>query len=128
MEKDFDNWNSLKKRLDKKFVTYCHEGEIWWCSIGINIGHEENGKNINFERPVLILKIFSKDLVCIIPSTSKIKNRKYYFKLFFKGKYSSIILSQVRVISPKRLLRKITQIDKFELRKIKRTLKYYLLN
>ena len=45
--KEFDKWNELKKKLHnsekpKKF--YFREREIWWCSLGLNIGFEEDGK------------------------------------------------------------------------------------
>jgi hypothetical protein len=41
MEKDFDQWNSLKKQLNEnERIFYAHPREIWWCSLGINIGAE----------------------------------------------------------------------------------------
>lgn len=43
MKKDFNSWSQLKQKIDsqEKFP-YFEEREIWWCSIGLNIGHEEN--------------------------------------------------------------------------------------
>lgn len=35
---------------------YFKERQIWWASIGQNIGVEANGKNKKYERPVIILK------------------------------------------------------------------------
>lgn len=49
------------------------EGEIRWCRLGMNIGSETQGKGSYFERPVLILKKFSRDVFLGIPVTSKIK-------------------------------------------------------
>lgn len=50
--KNFDSWNELKKGLentnrllDKEF--FFHEREIWWTSLGLNLGHEQDGKNNN---------------------------------------------------------------------------------
>ena len=44
--KDFDKWNELKKKLHvRQERLLFHEREIWWCSLGVNIGFEENGKN-----------------------------------------------------------------------------------
>ena len=46
--KDFDSWNTLKQRLNSKedkSVPWIKEREIWWCSVGINIGHEADGHN-----------------------------------------------------------------------------------
>jgi mRNA interferase MazF len=56
MEKNFNEWNFLKQNLDKKEKTiFFKERDIWWCSLGLNIGHEENGKNTYFTRPILVI-------------------------------------------------------------------------
>ena len=61
MNKDFDNWNILKKRIDFQKNTFLpRAGEVCLCVMGINIGFESNGKNDNFVRPVLILKTYKK--------------------------------------------------------------------
>ena len=41
MDKDFDSWNKEKKEINShdELVLF-HEREIWWCSIGINVGDE----------------------------------------------------------------------------------------
>ncbi len=115
-QKDFDTWNGLKKELeytdkvlDREF--FFHEREIWWTSLGLNLGHEQDGKNINFERPVIIIKKFNQHLCWIIPLTSKSKaNPLYYHKLSnnLEGDTDSVaILSQIKLISSKRLLRKV---------------------
>ena len=45
MNKDFDSWNEAKKGLDSYDVFLpIKEGEVWWCSIGMNIGIEMCGK------------------------------------------------------------------------------------
>lgn len=124
MQKNFDQWNTLIKRLDRRRVNvYCHEKEIWWCNLGLNVGCEENGKNVNFERPVLILKKISKEMLWVLPTTSKIKNNQFYYKIFYRGRYYSVILSQLRIISSRRLLRKIWFIKTEEFKKIKRIIK-----
>ncbi|MDD4358801.1 MAG: hypothetical protein PHY30_03230 [Candidatus Pacebacteria bacterium] len=74
IEKQFDDWNKKKKQLNrKKSCIYCKNREIWWASMGFNIGREMAGKNSNFERPILILKKISKDTLFILPFTSKKK-------------------------------------------------------
>lgn len=101
----FDTWNNIKKQLhlrNKKI--YFKEREIWWASVGANIGYEENGKNSDYERPVLIYKKFNKDLIWAIPMTSKSKDNKYYFII---STNSVVILSQLRSFSSKRLIRKM---------------------
>lgn len=79
MEKDFNNWNLLKKILDdKKSYPNIRQREIWWTSIGINIGHEENGKGGSYSRPVLVVRKFNKHIFLGVPLTTKIKDNPYY--------------------------------------------------
>ncbi|HNY35760.1 MAG TPA: GNAT family N-acetyltransferase [Candidatus Pacearchaeota archaeon] len=120
--KDFDGWNAKKKELDKKNKSlYYYEREIWWCSLGINIGYETDGKNDEFERPVLILKTFGNGTFWMLPLTSKIKENPYYYKCTLEGKEetSCVVLSQVKLISEKRLIRKMTMLPKEDFQKIK---------
>ena len=108
MQKDFDGWNKLKKSLDSNArPEYFHERDIWFCSIGINIGSEQNGHNENFERPVLILKKWSNDTFVGLPLTSKLKKGNYFFDLSTKEEVSIVLLCQIRTLDRKRLLRKI---------------------
>ena len=60
--KIFANWTKLKIRIHASEANkdvYFKEGQIWWASVGQNIGVEANGKNENYERPVVILKKFN---------------------------------------------------------------------
>lgn len=112
MQKDFDTWNNKKKELDNNaFSDYVHTQEVWWCSLGINIGFEQNGKHELFERPVLIIKKFSNDVVLIIPLSTKTRQNIYYFNFTHNSNEFSALLSQVRLISTKRLNRKIYKMD-----------------
>ena len=45
MDQDFDNWNIKKKELSNGKRVYFHKGEVWFTSIGKNLGDEEDGKN-----------------------------------------------------------------------------------
>ncbi len=57
MYKDFDNWNEKKKAIEGRFSNIIfRERDIWWCSVGINVGNESCGKGKDFQRPVIILK------------------------------------------------------------------------
>jgi hypothetical protein len=83
MEKDFDKekilkwfkgWAELKPKLHfSEREIYFKERQIWWASVGQNIGSEENGKHGNFERTVLIFKKFNKDTFLGMPISTKIK-------------------------------------------------------
>lgn len=108
--RSFVTWTKLKIRIhlfDKKI--FFKEREIWWCALGKNIGFEQDGKNDMFERPILVLKKFNHYLLWGLPLTSqdKTKNSTYYISTFYNQERSFIILSQLRLISSKRLLRKI---------------------
>lgn len=107
MEKDFNKWSNLKQKLnfDHKTPSF-EEREIWWCSIGLNIGHEENGKSELFSRPVLIVRKFNNYIFLGIPLTSKIKeHHRFYHKIYFKDTEQSVMLSQIRVWESRRLTR-----------------------
>lgn len=113
MLKDFINWIQYKILLhgSPKNVVF-KEKQIWWCSLGINIGVEQDGKNQKFNRPVLIIKKFNHKQFWGIPLTSQIKNEsELYFQINLKGKISYLCLSQMRVMDSKRLNNLISQMD-----------------
>ena len=123
-KKDFDRWNNKKKKIEEndKNILTSHR-QIWWTSVGLNVGDEEDGKNENFERPVLVLKTFNRKVFLGIPITSRKKENKYYFEIEYHNKKYYLILSQIRLFSNKRLLRKITKIDSNVFVEIKKSLK-----
>ncbi len=123
MIKDFDDWNEKKKRInDSEFKGFIHEREIWWSSLGLNIGDEEDGKNQFYERPVLIIKKFNRDLALIVPLTSKIKDNKYYITFSYGNDKIAAIISQIRLISTKRLIRRQRRINGETFRKVKESI------
>lgn len=120
MEKDFNAWHKKKKDIHfNKKAPFFHERDIWWCSLGVNIGQEQNGKNNNFERPVLVLKKFNNDILWTIPMSSANKDDEYYFPIINKGRTYSLVISQLRLISSKRLLRKIRTLSHGEFEEVK---------
>ena len=114
MFKDFINWIQYKILLQNspKNIVF-QERQIWWCSIGVNVGVETDGKNQKFNRPVLILKKFNHSQFWAIPLTSQVKvENDLYYKINLKGKVSYLCLSQMRVMDSKRLNNLIFQMDK----------------
>ncbi len=111
--KNFETWNTEKTKLENfgHDTLSFHEREIWWCSIGLNLGDEQDGKNELFERPVLVLKKFNNKLAWVLPMSTKQKNGKYYHNLEHDGKIFSVILSQLRLISTKRFHRLVRKIS-----------------
>lgn len=94
---------------------YFYAREIWWCSAGLNIGVEADGKNENFERPMLIIKKFNADMVWALPLTTKEKVNRFHYKLNHETITSWVILTQIKIISTKRLLRKVGSISEMDL-------------
>ena len=136
MTKNFDEWNSLKKIIDvNKREVFGYPREVWWCSLGINIGVEIDGKNENFERPVIIIKVYNKETMLVLPTTSKEKKDEFHIpieidaqNLETKEFYKKIVyvkLTQSRVISNKRLLRKVDVINEEDFKKIKNAFKNF---
>jgi mRNA-degrading endonuclease toxin of MazEF toxin-antitoxin module len=118
--KDFDSWNTQKKKLEEINPTlHFHEREIWWCSLGLNVGDEQDGRNNLFERPVLVFKKFNGRICLVIPMSSKIKPGPYYHHFKFNKKVFSLSLSQLRLISIKRFRRFIGKISSDEFSIIK---------
>ena len=113
MQKDFDKWNINKKTLNSNTQgPFYNEREIWWCSLGVNIGFEQDGTGDNFDRPILVIKGFNKNTFLSIGLTGKKKTGKYYFYLGkIEGRDSTAVLSQIRLVDSKRLIRKIITLD-----------------
>ncbi len=123
----FVEWTKFKIKLHKsKKLIYFREREIWWISFGINIGYEEDGKHDSFERPGLIIKKFNKDMLWVVPLTTKSKTGKYYYQFEYEGKKYSVILSQLRLVSDKRLLRKIRKLEIDHFAEINKQIKKFL--
>lgn len=113
MLKDFDAWSKLKKKLeDKKNGPDVHTRDVWWCHIGCNIGEEANGKNEAFSRPILVLKRITKNSFVGLPLTSKDKEGSWYVPISIHDRTSNVVISQVKMISTKRLTKKIARVDK----------------
>ncbi|MDD5396698.1 MAG: type II toxin-antitoxin system PemK/MazF family toxin [Candidatus Moranbacteria bacterium] len=118
-KKEFEVWNKKKQELHKTNKDiYFRKGEIWWCSLGVNIGYEQDGKNENFERPILVLRKINRHLALVIPLSSKLKNHPYYYQYSHEGKLFSAIIFQLRVMSTKRFLRRLGFVGKDEFNKI----------
>lgn len=112
MEKDFDTWNVQKKTVNQMSSKLYHERDIWWCSLGINVGFEQDGAGIEHQRPVLVIKGVSKELCFIAPLTTSLSKNKNRIPLgIITGKSASVIISQVRLIDTRRFINKIGVID-----------------
>ena len=121
MEENFDKWNQVKKNVQEDEKTRLFkQRDIFFITMGQNIGFEQNGKGENFVRPIVILKKITNQMFIGIPLSSQIKDGDWFFKFEFniKDKISLniAILPQIRMFSSKRLLNKIgvMKIEDFE--------------
>ncbi|MCX6755647.1 MAG: type II toxin-antitoxin system PemK/MazF family toxin [Candidatus Nomurabacteria bacterium] len=122
--KSFDDWNILKKELENRNTIYVSERDIWFCSVGINVGSEQDGKHELFERPVLVLKKVSLNTFIGLPLTSIKKKGSWYVEI--KSTNSSAIIPQIRLFDTKRLTRKIGVILIEEFENIRYEVKKYI--
>lgn len=111
----FDEWNIQKIDIhENKSRLHFRQGEIWFISIGQNIGYEVYGKGEKFLRPVLVFRKINKNTFLAIPLTSKIKEDRFHCQVNFKDKINSAILTQIKTIDTKRLFYKIGNLNKEE--------------
>lgn len=109
----FIDWTQIKMTLDHlPITTFPRKKEIWWASLGQNVGVEMNGKSNKFERPVLVISAFNADSFLIAPITSKVKEHKFLPKFISStGAINSVSVSQLRTVSVKRFNRKIADMS-----------------
>ncbi len=111
MEKDFDKWNEIKKKIHQEENIpdrFPKEGEVWMSNLGKNIGFEQNGGGENFSRPILIIKKFNNHMFWVVPLSTKQKNFDFYYNFIdIDNKKVSAILAQLKLMSVKRFNRKM---------------------
>jgi mRNA interferase MazF len=126
--KDFDSWNEFKKKVhSKEKFSLCSEREIWWTSLGLNVGNEQDGTGNDYERPVVILKNINNTTCFIIPLTTSPIDNPYRIPLGkIKGKNAWAAISQLRAIDTKRLHNRVGKINTELFKEIKKALKEIL--
>ncbi len=106
---EYDRWNKKKQNINNSNLNkiYFREREIWWCSIGLNVGFEENGKGELFNRPVLVLKKYGTQIFIGIPISNTKKSGSFYFHIKIKDNKSNCLLTHLRLFDARRLTQKI---------------------
>lgn len=124
---NFDQWNLLKKSLDKNETKVLFkEGEIWWASIGQNIGEETYGKGSKFMRPVIIFRKLSGTACIAIPLTSKERVGTWYFKFEVDEVVRYAMMHQSRILSTKRFESRMATIPEKDFKELKNAVgKFY---
>ena len=127
MEKDFDAWNVKKKELevlDKKFLF--KTGDIWWCSVGLNVKAESCGKGDEYQRPILILKKLSSGSCIGIPLSTQEKVGSWFTDITIHGEKRYALLYQIRMFSANRFQRRLASLDYADMSRVKEKLKQLL--
>ncbi len=126
MHKEFDRWNQKKKAIQIASIdsVFFKEQEVWWCSLGANVGFEQDGKGESFRRPILIIKKFNQHLVWAVPLTSQPKEGIYYVPCELPdGTARQAIISQTRPIDTKRLIDKMGRASDESFKAIKKAIR-----
>ncbi|HYF28985.1 MAG TPA: type II toxin-antitoxin system PemK/MazF family toxin [Candidatus Paceibacterota bacterium] len=122
-------WVRDKQMLDLRTVPadfFYHEREVWWTAIGVNIGVEIDGKNEGFERPVLVVRKINADQFFGIPLSSNKKIGRLRIPIKNTWCAGTLYLNQLRVLSTKRMLRKMGTLDRHSFVDVKMRLVNYL--
>ena len=123
----YDDWNIKKKELAVAVRELLFkEGEVWWCSLGLNIGTETYGKGKDFLRPILIIKKLSKEDCIALPITSVPKSGDWYAEVIFNEEKRWIMLHQIRIVHIKRFMERISVLSETDLIRVKKDLKQLL--
>jgi mRNA interferase MazF len=85
-------------------------GDIWWASVGQNVGSEINGKSRLFSRPVIILKKLAHGFYFVSPTTIRPKVGSWYVPFRQADRRMIASLRQARAIDH-RLSTKLRQLD-----------------
>jgi mRNA interferase MazF len=130
MEKDFDRWNEIKKRMahDASLPpAFPKNGEVWMCTLGINLGREQNGGSQDFSRPALVIKKFNNEIFWVVPLSTKQKPLDFYFNYNDpSGAPVAAVLAQLRLVSINRFRRDIYVLQATLLREGRARLRAFL--
>ena len=124
MQKNFDRWNGRKKRIDAGANRpFYHPREIWWCSVGVNVGNELDGTGKQHDRPVLVIRPFNAETFFGICLVGHARSGRYYFSIGQVLDREAVAnLSQARLFDTKRLVRKIGTIEEDTFRQLSKAL------
>jgi mRNA interferase MazF len=119
--KRFLAWIGLKQRLHeaKHDPPLVSEGDIWWASVGENVGSEINGKSDLFSRPVVIYKKLSHGFYFVVPTTTQSREGTWFVSFRQKDKMMVACLHQARAIDHRRLSSKLGTIDDEDFQRVK---------
>lgn len=112
--KSFDIWNEKKKEMENLGILEFtpRAREIWWCSLGLNLGSEQDGVGENFERPIVILRKLSSTTFIVLPLSTKRKMEDFQYEFTINGVLGYVLLDQIKVVDIRRFSRKMGYMTK----------------
>lgn len=121
--KAFLEWIGLKEKLNdaNHKPPLVSEGDIWWASVGKNIGSEIHGKSDKFSRPVIIYKKLTCSFYFVIPTTTKKRSGTWFASFRHKEEDGIACLHEARSIDHRRLFSKIGTLDDADFSHIKKS-------
>jgi mRNA interferase MazF len=120
-DQTYDNWNEKKKSIAKDVKKiFFKEGEIWWVTLGLNVGEETYGKGDNFRRPVLIFRKLTGSSCVVLPLTSKEKNGSWYHQVSIEDTKRYTMMHQIRMISTRRFESRIGTLPESDFAEMKK--------
>ncbi|MDR1184283.1 MAG: type II toxin-antitoxin system PemK/MazF family toxin [Coriobacteriales bacterium] len=112
-EKNYKQWMLVKASINNNAQRPdFKERDVFWTSIGENIGFEQDGKSRRFNRPVVVVRKFNTRMFLGVPLSTTNNRSKYHLPLKFEGNVSVALLSQIRVFDAKRLEDKMGMLGK----------------
>lgn len=119
--KNFRDWIALKERLHETDHKPPHvsEGDIWWASVGENVGSEINGKSNLFSRPVVILKKLSHGFYFVVPTTTRDRAGTWFVPFRQQARTMVACLHQARSLDHRRLSSKLGALDDEDFERVK---------
>ncbi|MEN9405072.1 MAG: hypothetical protein RLY47_31 [Candidatus Parcubacteria bacterium] len=130
---DFDRWNEIKKKTSNEASRepnrFPQKGEVWMSVYGKNIGFEQNGSGESFSRPVLVVTKFNNQMFLTVPLSTKQKDLDFYFNFTDpRNQKVSAVLAQIKLLSIKRMKRKIYDLPSATLDEIHRKIQGFFIN
>jgi mRNA interferase MazF len=111
--KQFLFWIGLKERLhnSQHVPPLVSEGDIWWASVGENVGSEINGKSMQFSRPVIVFKKLAHGFYFVVPTTTQDRRGTWFIPFRQRDRRMIACLHQTRAMDYRRLSSKLGTLD-----------------
>ncbi len=123
-DQDFDQWNDVKKRINRDArLPVFNQGDIWWASVGQNVGSESFGKSELYRRPVLVLKKLAAYMCIAVPLSTQPKTGTWFVDITIHGQKQYALIYQTKAMSVYRFQNRLAQLDERDMQKVRTGIK-----